>query len=303
MRTTLVRLVWPRAMSTERAGMPRCSARNRTSSALALPSTAGPATRTRSASPCGPTTSERLAPGCTRIVSAHPSARRRAHGARSSSPLTPLPALCPYGPEPHTGRGSTARPRGRPACRGARRGTAPARRWPCRRPPARPPAPAARRRAVRRPPSGWPQAAPGSLATTRPPAGGPTARSRRGRSPPCLRSALTAQRGRQVVGQRYADGGHRDVIAELVAAERVAAVDVVDPLRAGRPLQPVAVEVQHAVERGAGGGLDDAEGVRDDELDTVWSGAQEPGLGVAGLAARRITGAASSVGEIGRAHV
>src|SRR3546814_14827920 len=65
---------------------------------------------------------------------------------------------------------------------------------------------------------------------------------------------------------------------------------------------PVAVEVQHAVGRGAGGGLDDAEGVRDDELDTVWSGAQEPGLGVAGLAARRITGAASPVGDRAARH-
>src|SRR3546814_2726774 len=63
-----------------------------------------------------------------------------------------------------------------------------------------------------------------------------------------------------------------------------------------------SAECQHAVERGAGGGLDDAEGVRDDELDTVWSGAQEPGLGVAGLAARRITGAASPVGDRAARH-
>src|SRR3546814_2033528 len=63
-----------------------------------------------------------------------------------------------------------------------------------------------------------------------------------------------------------------------------------------------SAECQDAVWRGAGGGIDDAEGGRDDRLDTFWSGAQEPGLGVAGLAARRITGAASPVGDRAARH-
>ena len=71
--TVLVRLAWPRTICTARRGTPRRSARNRTSSALALPSIGRRGDAGSSASRrAGPTTSDRAAPGWTRSSSTQP---------------------------------------------------------------------------------------------------------------------------------------------------------------------------------------------------------------------------------------
>ena len=80
MRTIFRRDVSPRSSVTLRSGTPNASARKRSSSAFALPSTGGAARRILSASPCAPATSVRFAPAA-RAASARaraPSSRR--HG-------------------------------------------------------------------------------------------------------------------------------------------------------------------------------------------------------------------------------
>src|SRR5208283_4424018 len=99
--TTLVRLVKPVTTRTRARGTPTSSARKRTHSSLALPSTGGAVKSSFHASPSRPVTAGRRARGCTFTV-------KRAIALAPSSWPPPPPPACP----------PRRRPRRHPASRG-----------------------------------------------------------------------------------------------------------------------------------------------------------------------------------------